>query len=329
VNLEDLIDDKGLQQDEWSLTRPMFGEEDQLKVVGWSGRQQSSKLYILKCTKCSQDSELFGEGYFKSQKGNLIAGKVPCGCAKSFRWSREQYEILCSRKSTSIGCKFLSFGGWEGVYTKVTLLCRKHGKWSTGDVNKLINMGVGCPGCKADNISDANTKLDSVMIKSFLASEAFHPDTKFWRSERETTQGKKNYWYVSCPECGETGESMSSHLQKGQRPCVCSKHRQQEGYINFVVDNDYIVAIKFGIARDSKQRIKNQNRQCVYEIHNYQVYTFPSVAGCKKAERECLQELECGVVLKRDMPDGYTETTWYYNLEKIIQIYERNGGKES
>lgn len=48
-----------------------------------------------------------------------------------------------------------------------------------------------------------------------------------------------------------------------------------------------------------------------------------------KAERECLQELECGVVLKRDMPDGYTETTWYYNLEKIIQIYERNGGKES
>jgi hypothetical protein len=26
------------------------------------------------------------------------------------------------------------------------------------------------------------------------------------------------------------------------------------------------------------------------------------------------------------MPDGYTETTWVYNLDKIVEIYERNGG---
>ena len=35
---------------------------------------------------------------------------------------------------------------------------------------------------------------------------------------------------------------------------------------------------------------------------------------------------ETGVVLKRDMPDGYSETTWAYNIGKVKDIYERNGG---
>jgi hypothetical protein len=50
------------------------------------------------------------------------------------------------------------------------------------------------------------------------------------------------------------------------------------------------------------------------------------VEQCKKAERECKKELETGVVLKRDMPDGYSETTWAYNIGKVKDIYERNGG---
>ena len=57
MNLEDLVDENGLQQDEWSLTNPVFGEEDQLKVVGWSLTKTGKKYYILKCKRCSQDSE--------------------------------------------------------------------------------------------------------------------------------------------------------------------------------------------------------------------------------------------------------------------------------
>lgn len=51
-----------------------------------------------------------------------------------------------------------------------------------------------------------------------------------------------------------------------------------------------------------------------------------SIFNLEQAERECKEQLECGVVLKRDMPDGWTETTYVYNLEKIVEIYERNGG---
>ena len=90
MNLEDVLDPEyGLQQDDWSLSKPRFGEEGQLEVVGWSGKSWSAKFYILKCNKCSQDSELFGEGYFRSVKSVLVKGQVPCGCSRNPNWSQE------------------------------------------------------------------------------------------------------------------------------------------------------------------------------------------------------------------------------------------------
>jgi hypothetical protein len=330
MNLEDVLDPEyGLQQDDYSLSGVVFGEEDQLTVVGWSGKQgKAVKLYILKCNKCSQDSELFNGGYFRSLKSNLANGQVPCGCSKKPKWSEEQFGELCSRKAEQLGYTFLGFEGeWKGQNTKIKMLCEKHGDWSSATINTLINGASGCPRCKADAVGEVSTKPDDVMAASFFASGAFHPDTKFWRSERVNKAGWKKYWHMSCPDCGGTGESLRGDLQRGCRPCACNMHRQQECYINWLVDGyDNTVAIKFGIANNSKQRIKRQDRFSAYTLKQHSVYTFPDTASCKKAERECLQELECGVVLKRDMPDGYTETTWVYNLEKIVEIYERNGG---
>lgn len=334
MNLSDLIVMEQLQQDEWSLTggsegqSPNFGKEGQLSVIGWSGKQGCAKIYILKCRKCSQDTELFGEGYFRSLKGNLANGYLPCGCSSSPRWSKEQFATLSTRKAKERGYTFLGFvGEWKMAYTKVKMLCEKHGEWGSGNINNLLNTGRGCPNCMAERIGEANAKPDDVMIASFFASGAFHPNTKFWRSDRKTSQGVKTYWFMSCPECGEQGEAACGNLQQGQLPCACSKHRQKEAYINWVLDEGVMpIAIKFGIARDSKKRASNQNSLSVYKIWQHSVYTFPDVASCKKAERECKKELDCGIVLKRDMGDGYTETTWAYNLEKIIEIYERNGG---
>lgn len=327
MNLEDLINENGLQQDKWSLTKPRFGEQEQLEVIGWSGRTSGHKVYISKCALCCKDGELFGQGYFKSFKGHLNAGCLPCGCSNYTKWSREQYITLCQRKAEELGYEFIGFEGeWNVSKTKLNLQCRYHGSWTRCVIHHLLSGKAGCPDCFIITAGKWNTKPDQVMIQSFFASGAFHPDTKFWRSEREDKLGYKRYWYMSCPECEGVGESISSNLQLGQRSCVCNNQRQQEAYINWIIDDYNITAIKFGVARDSKHRIKNQDRLSAYTIKQHSVYTFSSVQQCKKAERECKKELECGVVLKRDMPDGYTETTWAYNLTKIIEIYERNGG---
>ena len=329
ANLDDLIDPEyGLQQDEWSLTRPRFGEHGQLEVIGWSGRLRSRKLYIVKCVKCALDTELFGGGYFRGNKGNLERGKLPCGCATNHAWTKEQYAILCSRKAEDIGYSFIGYhGDWKGVHTKLQMRCAKHGDWFTGTINKLTSGGRGCVGCMADTIAARTIKPDSVMVQSFFASDAFHPDTKFWRSGRKDRYGKAIYWNLYCPDCGEVGESSSGNLQQGKRPCACSPHRQQEAYINLVKDLDgQVIAIKFGIANNSYTRVKQQNSKCFYEVSNHSVYTLQDKKSCIKAENECLQTLVCGVINKEFMSDGYTETTWAYNLEKIIAIYEKHGG---
>lgn len=328
MNLEDVIDvEYGLQQDEWSLTKPTFGEDGQIEVIGWSGRDRTNKLYIVKCHECSEDRELFGDGVFKSLKYNLNIGQIPCGCAKKLRWSLDQWKIKAQRKAKELGYEFVDFAGeWRGAYTKIKLTCPKHGEWHTNTLNMLINCEQGCPQCRTDIIRERILKPDEEMIASFFASGAFHPDTKFWRSERLDSRGHKPYWNVYCPECNNTNESFVSSLQNGSRPCLCSNSRQQQAYINFIKDGDNPIALKFGIANVATRRINEQNRASIYNIHNYLIYEFPTKQECLKAELECKRELQCSILSREEMPDGWTETTYLSNLDKIIEIYKKHNG---
>lgn len=152
------------------------------------------------------------------------------------------------------------------------------------------------------------------------------PDTKFWRSERRDRHGHLCYWYVDCPDCGSIAEAIKSNLERGHKPCECTKRRQKEAYINLVYDNESVVAIKFGIAIDSNVRVNKQHRRSVYDIINYGIWQFPTTLACTQAERDCMTQLRCGILSKLEVPDGHSETTYALNLEDVIDIYERNGG---
>lgn len=64
------------------------------------------------------------------------------------------------------------------------------------------------------------------------------------------------------------------------------------------------------------------------DVSQYKVYQFTTKQQCLSAERECKETLECEIVERSDMPDGYTETTYPYNVDSIIRIYEKHGGVE-
>lgn len=256
MNLTDIINPEfGLQQDEWTNTQPTFGKDNQLLVTGWSGyyRYSTSKLYILRCTRCKEDPELFGEGVFKSKKGHLLSGKMPCGCSKT-SWTQAQYITLCNRKASTLGYKFIGVAGvWDGKHTKVKLLCEYHGEWVSGSIQVLVNSKVTCPSC--------------------------------------------------------------------------AHYEQKQAYINLVSDGDNHIALKFGVATDASIRVKQQNCKSIYQVSNHSIYVFPTAGDCRYAELLCKKSLPCGILSKEDMQDGYTETTWVYNLEKIVEIYESNGGQ--
>lgn len=85
--------------------------------------------------------------------------------------------------------------------------------------------------------------------------------------------------------------------------------------------------MKFGIANDSEKRLQAQNSRNAFQMVRIANFVFESVETCRAAEKACKTQLECLVINKFQMVDGYTETTGLENYQKIVEIYESFGGE--
>lgn len=306
-----------------SFSGSKFGVIDQVTVLGHT-QDGYVKTYVVSCAVCQKDPELFQNGLFTSSRGHLNMSKIPCGCSSIPKWNQAQQLLRAKRSANKMGYGFRydpSTHPYTGQTARCFLTCEIHGEWET-HINGVILERV-CIKCSA--ASGRSRKPDNVMIQGFLDSGAFHPETIFYRSDRKTVQGAKNYWWVECPVCNSKGEVNSSDLRKGNQPCECVKN-QRQSYVNLVSDRETPVAIKFGIAKAYKTRVQKQNRRSIYDVTNLKAWEFPTKESCILAELECKQSLDCGVVPKEEMPDGFSETTHVYNLDKISEIFEKHGG---
>lgn len=121
--------------------------DGKLTVVGIAGKQGRRTLFKVTCDECSKDKELFPDGYFISQKGNLIDGRKPCGCAFNPKWYYWQFLILARRAAKD---RFIVHGfaeEFKNQNTKLNLECLKDGHKWTASIHNIINNGRGCPKC--------------------------------------------------------------------------------------------------------------------------------------------------------------------------------------
>lgn len=303
----------------------VFGESSQIKVIGYFRKGKYDKRYVVECSTCKQDPELFGKGLFVTSLQHLKLGKIPCGCSKVPKWSVEQQFIRSKRVIESLGYKLARMENYRDQQSKITITCQEHGEWES-TVSAVINKGVYCKGCYPDRKQLGVRKPEEEMVSSFLSSGTFHPESKFWRSSRKNSKGQMVYWYVYCPICDSTGESTSSDLQRGYRSCNCYKNPKQ-AYLNLVKDSDgSIVAIKFGITSNFKDRLFRQNLRSVFSVENYGIWEFDSKSTCYNAELQLKRTVECGVLSKQEMYDGWTETTFPHNIEIVVSTFEDFGG---
>lgn len=334
MDLEELLVDGLLHQDDWSLARPAFGKDSYLKVVGWSGKRKGDKMYILYCEECSKDTELHGEGYFKSLKFSLTKSKpqIPCGCAVHVHWTEKQYEVLAKRKLDRLGITFL---GWAEPYrradTKVRLECSVHGEWigtNVGNISVQTNNKGNCKKCGDMQGSETRTKDPTHFIGTFMQSGKFEVGTTFeYIGQRRGSTARM--WRVNCSRCGTTFESSSGSLQDGKVGCGCSwGYNQRQAYINEVFIGETLLGIKFGISVDAITRNKTLNKNKDYTIKLCAVYEFDSVGDCRNAEKYCKTNLPCVIFSRDSLPDGYTETTYPHYYSEITKIYESFGGKQ-
>lgn len=270
-----------------------------------------SRRYRVTCGAC-------GETY-SSSTTCLKAGHRGCVCSKSIPRSRVPDDE------------------WEHRF-------RNTGKYPVGtifkkDITKKDYWEVYCPVCNTKNICHRSNlengavpcacgvlrwPRDEKLIIAKMAS-VFPEGTVFTRREDYDTGGKEG-WELYCPVCKTSAKSIRERLMRGQVPCLCSMQRQTQGYCNILYDNDIPVAVKFGIARDANFRRKGQNTKTQLQVKQHSVFRFDSPKSCRAAERECKRTLICGIIPKTDMPDGYTETTYLYNIPAIEAIYRKHGG---
>lgn len=140
------------------------GDENQVEVLPWEGElvnNSYNKIYSVKCYKCAKDPELFGSAIYKSNKGNLNLGQLPCGCGKAPRWTEEQQAVRVKRKCLERGYTFYGFESLKvTTATKLCLGCKSCGNvWSTCTINNFINheRGNGCPVCASSGFKQNKT----------------------------------------------------------------------------------------------------------------------------------------------------------------------------
>lgn len=278
-----------------------------LTVVGVYGKDsKGAAIFILECSICSKDEELWPYLAIKSLKGGLVRGKIPCGCAKMPKWTKDQNEIRIKRKCDKRGYKF---HGWSGDYngksTRLVLSNNATGNhWRSATIDSLLN-GRGDPIEGREKTRLAKTKDNNVHINAFYKA-GFTKDYRFWRSVRTNSLGRSYYWNYTCPVCSSDEyvqkglcsgvfESGTYNLKNGEKSCRCCKsykwsQDQREYQINKICKEEGLTFIGWGTEEgyvNSYVKFKwvcSEGHPCESSVsnflnHNYRCITCRLIGG--------------------------------------------------
>lgn len=306
----------------------VFGKLSQLTVYKqFKLFNKNSYNVIVHCSICSKDPEMYGEGYFRTNLSRISVNGEPCGCSRFAHVTKEQRIIKARRKSKEIGYNFLEIIGEYDSYpyaTKCKVECPTHGVFQQTLAATLE--GRLCQQCAKMKSHESVRLTQEEVFNKTMGTGMYPVGTIITKSDRVDHRGCLSYWDVYCPDCNTTNSSKQSSLYLGHRPCDCLFKDQVYAYIQFLEDGESVVAIKYGISNNVKRRTLGMRQHSIYKIKTFGVWEFENGENCKRAEHECGISVDRPALNRLELRQGYTETTWAYNLEKIIGIYESYGG---
>ncbi|WCO82094.1 hypothetical protein vBPpSSYP_112 [Pseudomonas phage vB_PpS_SYP] len=298
--------------DRKSYTGKIFEEYD---VVG-----TSEGKYIVHCNVCSNDSQLFGNGNFLISSKGIGKGSKPCGCADKPLWNEDQYQVMMNRVAEDNG---YSFVGWNGEFcgskSRVVMSCLDHGDWSSSSIHDYKRYSVSCPKCPTHFVG--NQKIDDdILIDRFLSTGVFAEGTRFTRSDERALSGFRIFWTVDCGLCKETYKSKMTDLVRGITRCSCEhrRFRQRELYLLRISDDSgKVLAMKYGIANDHKERIGGIRRSTKLNVDIEEIYKFNTFSDCIGAETAISRKFGGSFLSRETMKSGWTETLPYSMLPDV------------
>ena len=317
--------------DKNALVGTFYGNNNQIEIIEFITVTNLGSIYRVVCHECEKDKELHGDAIYDIALCRLKKNSLPCGCALSPHWSKKQRTTLAERVAKNLG---YIFHGWKS-YGKnpknrvVVIECLKHNLQETPTWSDFMRRRAagGCYECRRENLGKRASKPDEVMIESFENRGSYPEGTVFERSERKNTDGSGGFWFIYCSGCGEKTEACSVVINSGVSSCSCNRQQPNKAYILAISDNNgNYISLKYGITKNIKFRKKDIQKRTPLEVDLIGCWSFDGIHSCRAAENFCKQEFGQGIMSRADLPDGHTETTYCYNLDRIIQIYENFGG---
>lgn len=217
--------------------------------------------------------------------------------------------------------------------------------------NKDIIWMIECPVCSHDEYVQAGvcdgkfymtrSDLKAGHLPCRCATNSHYTENQITYRVKKEVEGRGYVWvgWIGKPSirlgnfkylCLVHGEQIGSayRLLYQDNGCPqCAGHSQQQLYVNVVKDNGIIVALKFGISKDSARRLNIQNRRNMFFMEHICLYDFSTVKQCKAAERAIKKKLKTGILTARELKDGHTETVSVSDLENLQKIITQYGGK--
>jgi len=228
-------------------------KEGILTVVAESGKKIDNKYeYILECSICSEDTELFPYGTFTSYRiDNLEKGASVCNCSP-YSWKDWQCLIRLRRCCEEEPYEILGFVGEFKSCNKTKVVFK-----NTRDNYICRNVTIssflgGCRGERDGRKQSRTTKQYGVTVwlGRFFNSGKFKIGTIFGRLDRVGLDNRQIFWGYWCPECSndeyvQNGlcsgifEGAQGDLVKGQLSCRCGNYywnqQQREYQINKIL----------------------------------------------------------------------------------------------
>lgn len=210
------------------------------KVVGVSSGKCSrgywDRKFLVECSVCHKDVELWGETKLTLYKEDLQGDVINCGCKGRCKWKRHQQEVRVKRICDSKGFVYLGLiGTYKGNKTKIKILNPLTGNiWGTTNINTATGKSDwGDPITREYRISAKTRYPESRHIEDIYIKGGFSRD-KFTFSFYEK-RGRRDFYKVICKVCKDdmyVKEGVSnpyfitdvSSLKAGNVPCRCGNN---------------------------------------------------------------------------------------------------------
>lgn len=268
-----------------------------------------------------------GHGIFDISLANLLQGR---GCPQcrtdSVVTSRviTLDELLDRIKDHPVMSKYTICLDGDYVYCKCPI-CSKNKVVTHGGVSPIFKSSVSLlSSSRVPCWCSENPKYSSEYINAILKVVPKPPHVKIHIKNEITTM--QDCVSVECENHGIFDRQIQRIISSCACP-FCTKGTKLYAYINVVEDNGIPLALKFGItSKKDSRRVNNQNRKSCYTVRNVAWFKFTSHEDCVTAEKECKNINYNGVLSKSVLPDGYTETTYVFNIDEVVRIFKHHGG---